>query len=349
MQTLSYTQATNAVLACFRAKRTALLVGPPGIGKTALIRDVATRVNLPLHTLIGSNCDAVDLAGLPWIRRGELARAMYPEIAACMTAPGILFLDELTTVPPSVQAPLMRLFLERCAGGQALHADSVVVAACNAPEHAPNAAELSAATVNRIIRLHYVPTYDEIRRFFDGADGREESLYRAEARDFSATLACEPGLLHLTPPQVSVDAGTPWGSPRAWEIGLAVLAQHGQDDDVGLALLAGAVGEDSALAYLAIKRLRARLPSVDAIIADPIGAVVPAERTHQIAALGLLSRERDQDVWAAWIYADRLTLEIGAAVARILMSRAPNNRARHVAPGTAAQLRLLAKIRQGGK
>ena len=341
---LSIATTIGVLVCCAKAHVSALLEGPPGVGKTSIIRELGKLLSLPVHILIGSNCDPVDIAGLPWIDQGKLLRALYPEIQACIDAPGILFLDELTTVPPSVQAPLMRVFLEHNCGGVSLHRDTVIFAACNPPEHAPNAVELSAATVNRIGRYPFCPTLDEVKGWFSS---RPEK-WGVEGRDFAATLEAEPGLVQFEPPQASIDAGASWGSPRAWELGLRAFAEHGKDDDLGLEILSGFTGPDQALAYLAIKRMRTHLPSISTIQGDPASAPVPANRSHQIAALGLLARVADTDAWAAWVYAARLEPEIGAACGRVLLNRQPQA-SRHSQAGKASQIKLLASVKKGVK
>jgi ATPase family associated with various cellular activities (AAA) len=343
---LSFSQATKALSACIKARTTSLVQGPPGVGKTALVRAAAKGSNLPCHDLIASNCDATDIAGLPYVHEGVLKRALLPEIKACVEKPGILFLDELTAVPPSVQAPLMRLLLEKVAGGVKLHPESVVLAACNPPEHVAGGVELSAATINRVIKLvDYAPTFDEIRGFFDGL-GEPGSDLNNEARDLSATMAIETGLITLNPPRASIDAGAPFNSPRAWELGIRTFAAHGTEDEVGYQLLAGAVGDTAAAAYLGIRKLRQHLPSVEEITVNPQGAKVPDQKDRQIAALGVLSRVSDKDTWAAWTYADRLQPEIAAACARVLMTRTPQGGSKHKQIGVQAQVKLLAKVKR---
>src|SRR5574341_2096675 len=291
---LSFAQAKQALAACVRARVTPILVGPPGIGKTALMRAVAQDSELPCHELLASNCDAVDIAGLPYVVDGILRRALLPQIKACVDAPGLLFLDELTSVPPSVQAPLMRLLLEHYAGGQQLHPESAVAGAANRPEECPGGIELTAASINRVIKLiDYLPTLDEIRGFFETVGG-EGSRFRDEALDFSATLSVQSDLLDLAPPKPAIEAGAPFASPRAWERGLRAYAEHceaagvgfnlGKDeDDIGYAILTGAVGEAKALAFLATRKMRKHLPSIDEILKDPQKTKVPERKDQQIA------------------------------------------------------------------
>jgi len=311
---------------------------------------------LPFGVVTG-NCDAVDIAGLPYIVDGVLRRALISQIQACVEAPGLLFLDELTSVPPSVQAPLMRLLLEHYAGSTPLHPESCVVGAANRPEECPGGIEMSAASINRVIKIvDFMPTLDEIRAFFDSV-GNPETRLHEEFLDFSATLSVNSDLLDMTPPRAAIDAGAPFASPRAWERGLRAYASYcakagvgfnvGKDeDDIGYAILSGAVGEAKAIAFLAIRKMRKHLPSIDDILRDPVKAKVPEQKDRQIAAVGLLARVADKDLWASWIYTERLLPEISAACARVLMTRVPQGASKWFQLGKKAQIDGLAKVRR---
>lgn len=355
---LSFEKTELALLACIQSQITPVLVGPPGIGKTSIVRAVGTKAKLPVHELLASNCDAVDIAGLPFVgKEGTLKRALLPEIKACVEAPGILFLDELTAVPPSVQGPLMRLLLEKVAGGTRLHPGSCVVGAANRPEECPGGIELSAASINRVIKMvDFLPTLEEIRGYFERVGAPGTRLHE-EFIDFSATLAVNADLLDMTPPRASIDAGAPFASPRAWDRGLTAYASYcdtakvgfnlGKDeDDVGFALLSGAVGDTKAVAFFGIRKMRKHLPSIDEILNDPVKAKVPEKKDQQIAAVGLIARVAEKDLWASWIYVERLLPEISAACARVLMTRTDPGKSKWLTQGKAAQVNGLASIRR---
>ena len=332
-------------------------------GKTSLIREVAYEAELPCYELLASNCDAVDIAGLPYIdpATGELRRSLLPQIKACVDAPGILFLDELTAVPASVQAPLMRLLLERYAGGVQLHPESAVVGAANNPEECPGGVELSAASINRVCKIvDFQPQLTEIRGYFDTV-GEEGSRLREEALDFAATLSVAADLIDFKPPRQSIDASLPFGSPRAWELGLRAYSDYCEtqnvgynvgkaDDELGYALLSGCVG-DKAAAFFGIRAIRKHLPSTDEILKNPIEARVPAQPDRQLAAVGLLARVAEVNLDCAWLYATRLTPEVAAACGRVLMNRkAPKNQPlTFVKEGKTAMVKLLAATRNAGR
>lgn len=322
VDTLSFNECVQAVVAARRADVTIGIEGPPGVGKSALAALVARQLDERLYILIGSNAEPTDIGGLPVVLDAQLKRIPLPQIRACADEPALLFLDELTGVPRSVQQPLMRGLLEKVFGDIALHPGSYVFGAWNPPNQAAAAQHLSAATGSRIIQVRMMPKLDEVAAYFDGL-GEPGSALRSEARDFSATLRVQTSLLMLQPPKTSLETGAPWASPRAWERGLrAYVAGGGQKDDrVCRALLAGAVGREQATAYLVIKDMRQHLPSLDEIVRDPDAARLSADPQHQIAAVGLLSRVAEKDAAAAWLYTARLRPELQLAVAAALVDR----------------------------
>ncbi len=251
----------------------------------------------------------------------------------------------------------MRLLLEGVAGGTPLHKGSCVVGAANRPEECPGGIEMSAASINRVIKLvDYMPTLDELRAFYETV-GEPETRVHEEFLDFSATLSVNSDLLDMAPPRASLDAGMPFASPRAWERGLRAYARYceranvgynvGKDeDDIGYALLAGAVGEHKAVAFLGIRKMRKHLPSIDEILRDPVKAKVPEQKDRQLAAVGLLARVAEKDLWASWIYTERLLPEISAACARVLMTRNQTGASKWFQQGKKAQIDGLAKVRR---
>src|ERR1039457_7360665 len=91
--------------------------GAPGTGKTSVIRAMASGLGWPCETVIASIREPSDFAGLPVVV-GEGVRFAPPTWARRLAEAGrgLLFLDELSTAPPAVQAALLRVVLERVVG-----------------------------------------------------------------------------------------------------------------------------------------------------------------------------------------------------------------------------------------
>jgi len=317
----SYTVASQVVDAGIAANVPVLLVGPPGVGKSALVEEVAARRKMPCHVLLGSTLDPTDVGGLPVVLNGKLNRIPLSAIRACAEEPGVLFLDELSACTPAVESALLRLVYERIAGDVRLHPESRIVCAANPSDQAPGAHDLAAAMVGRVTTVGVSPTVDEIRHYFrEILPTRGSSAALTDlARDFAATTAHETRLIEIDPPSASVTSGAPWGAPRSWERGLRGSAAS-SDPTAQYALLAGAVGERCATSFLAIREMRKYLPTAEEICQNPESASVPSEPDKQIAALGLLDSVARKESWAAWIYAKRMRREIGIVAARFLIA-----------------------------
>ena len=97
--------AADAAVVAMGAGVPLLVWGPPGIGKTSMIRSMAQSMGLSCEIVILSIRESTDLAGLP-VRSGDGVTLVPPDWALRLAAAGsgVLFLDELTTAPPSVQA-----------------------------------------------------------------------------------------------------------------------------------------------------------------------------------------------------------------------------------------------------
>ena len=88
--------------------------GPPGVGKTAWLRQVASTLNLRVETLIGSCMDPTDILGFP-VKGDKGVSWALPEWWMNLEEGGVLYLDELSCSPPAVQAAMLRLVGERSA------------------------------------------------------------------------------------------------------------------------------------------------------------------------------------------------------------------------------------------
>ena len=110
------TAATDLSIA-IQARTPVLAWGPPGIGKTATITAIADALSLPLEVVLASIREPADFSGLPVIREdGVVMEAPAWAKRLHKAGKGILFLDEISTAPPAVQAALLRVVLDRVVG-----------------------------------------------------------------------------------------------------------------------------------------------------------------------------------------------------------------------------------------
>ncbi|WP_433825793.1 AAA family ATPase [Actinoplanes sp. CA-015351] len=268
-----------------------LLWGEPGIGKTAALTHLAESLGLPLTTVIASLHEPSDFAGLPVVGDDPAVQGvpMAPPdwaVRLARTGKGLLFLDELSTAPPAVQAALLRVVLERQVGALRLPPGIRIVAAANPRGSAADGWELSAPLANRFVHLQWAYDHEVVVRGLGGtwpraslpsldADRLPEAVALAR-RAVCGLLGARPKLVHQLP-NTETRRGGPWPSPRSWEMALRLLAfatAAGASREALSMLVRGAVGDGPGLELLAALD-RLDLPDPEDLLADPANAVLP--------------------------------------------------------------------------
>ncbi len=309
-----------------------LLWGEPGIGKTAALTQLAASLDLPLTTVIASVHEPSDFSGLPVVGDdpAEHGIPMAPPdwaVRLVRAGRGLLFLDELSTAPPAVQAALLRLVLERRIGSLRLPPGVRIVAAANPRSSAADGWELSPPLANRFVHLQWAHDHEVVVRGLGGIWPRT-TLPRLdpdrlpEAVEFArravcGLLAARPALVHRLP-TTETRRGGAWPSPRSWDMTLNLVAfsvAAGSSRDVLSLLVRGTVGDGPGLELLASLD-RMDLPDPEELLTDPAGAVLPERGDLRQATLdGVVAAVRarpDQERWdAAWALLVR-ALETGA-------------------------------------
>ncbi|MFF4440928.1 AAA family ATPase [Streptomyces sp. NPDC001621] len=294
-----------------------LLWGEPGIGKTAALTQLATALDLPLTTVIASVHEPSDFSGLPVVGDDPAVQGvpMAPPdwaVRLVRAGRGLLFLDELSTAPPAVQAALLRLVLERRIGTLSLPPGIRVVAAANPRSSAADGWELSPPLANRFVHLQWTHDHDVVVRGLGGTWPRAtlprlhpERLTDAVSharRAVCAFLTARPGLVHRLPSGESRRGGA-WPSPRSWEATLRLLAfatAAGASRDVLSLLVRGTVGDGPGLELLAALD-RMDLPDPETLLADPAGAELPRRGDLRQAVLdGVVEAVRNRPERARW-------------------------------------------------
>ena len=309
-----------------------LLWGEPGIGKTAALNQLADALELPLTTVIASVHEPSDFSGLPVVGDDPAVQGvpMAPPdwaVRLVRAGHGLLFLDELSTAPPAVQAALLRVVLERRIGALRLPPGVRIVAAANPRASAADGWELSPPRANRFVHLRWSYDHDVVVRGLGGTWPRAalpklDSARLPDAVAFArravcGLLAARPGLVHQLP-KSEAGRGGPWPSPRTWEMTLRLIAfatAAGTSREVLSTLVRATVGDGPGLELLAgVDRMD--LPDPEVLLADPAGAVLPERgdlrQTVLDGVVEAVRKRPDRSRWdAAWSLLV-LALETGA-------------------------------------
>jgi hypothetical protein len=309
-----------------------LLWGEPGIGKTAALTQLADSLDLPLTTVIASVHEPTDFSGLPVIGADPALHGvpMAPPdwaVRLVRAGRGLLFLDELSTAPPAVQAALLRLVLERRVGALRLPPEVRIVAAANPRASASDGWELSAPLANRFVHLQWTFDPEVVLRGLGGTwprtvlprldpTGLPDAVAYAR-RAVCGLLTARGSLVHQLP-KTETRRGGPWPSPRTWEMAIRLIAfgtAAGASRDVLSMLVRGVVGDGPGLELLAHMD-RMELPDPEDLLAAPSEADLPDRGDLRQAVLdgvvAAVRRRPERERWdAAWAVLVR-ALETGA-------------------------------------
>jgi hypothetical protein len=292
-----YEASYRALAVCLAARVPVILWGPPGQGKTSVIRAIAEYQSRHLEILLASIREPQDFAGLPVIADGA-AKLVAPDWAQRLSnvQDGILFTDEVNTAPPSVQAALLRVSLDKVAGDCDLGQDTSVVAAANPPEQAADGWDLAPPLANRFCHLPWDLPTEVVRNGFAGrwptyevkipsAADVERSGTRERVR-VAGFLAVRPDLTTVIPGSAA-EQGRAFPTPRSWEM-TAILSGWAdatrQSEGVRRLLVRGCIGPGASAEYLTY-RDNLDLPDPEDVLANPDRFVIPG-RADQIYVLG---------------------------------------------------------------
>ena len=146
-------------------QRPVLLIGPPGIGKTAIMRQIADEVGCALVAYSMTHHTRQSAIGLPFISQkvyggvacqvteytmSEIVAAIYDTMQATGKRSGILFLDEINCVSETLTPVMLQLLQNKTFGNVPLPEDWVIVAAGNPPEYNKSVRELDMVTLDRV-------------------------------------------------------------------------------------------------------------------------------------------------------------------------------------------------------
>ena len=290
-----------------------MLWGPPGVGKSGLVAQLAQRHGVPMVDVRLSQMEPSDLRGIPF-RVGDLVQwatpAMLPD-AQRHGPRGVLFLDEITSAAPAVSAAAYQLILDRRLGEYAIPAGWAIFAAGNRQGDRGVTYAMPAPLANRFAHVEVEVDLDDWVQWA-WASGIDERLI--------GFLRFKPELLFDFDPARTLAGEMAFPSPRSWEFAHRALRKFADRPTLLQGALAGCVGQAAGVECAAYLATLDRLPDLDAIV-DGRDAAVPAEIDLQYAvAAALVGRalraKGTPDAPRAWghilDYAERLpTREMG--------------------------------------
>lgn len=260
------------------------LMGEPGIGKTAFIKELGKALDIEVVPFYGSCRTPEDIGGYPLADLANMTINLIPagqwqkRLLAAKKA--IIFLDELTTLNGAMQAAVMALIHERRAGDVVFPSSIVPIAAMNPADQAAGGFDLAAPLANRLVHLPWGVDSEAVTQgFIDewpvGKYPKLPSDWEKHKKGVAILVASffkkHPTLIHQLPKEES-KRSEPWPSPRTWyEFAIPCMAAVQAvraGEDIEALLLSGAVGLGTAQEFLGWRRNLDLLDPED-ILKDP--------------------------------------------------------------------------------
>jgi len=238
-----------------------MLHGRPGVGKTEIVETLAGEIGARLFDLRLTTIEPQDLRGLPYYDHAAGKTVWYrPEdLPDDPGTPSILFLDELTAAPPTLQPVVYGLLQERRVGRHRLPASVLIVAAGNAVEDGAVAYDLGTALSDRLVHL---------RIETDATDWLENvALARGLDPAVTAFIRTRPDLLETT--EAALNRGeSVFATPRSW-VRVSEIMGAVPDRRLRAAMIEGTLGAAVAAEFQIVADDIAANLAIDDLIAAP--------------------------------------------------------------------------------
>jgi len=233
-----------------------MLWGPPGVGKSQMVAQVAERHGIPVIDIRLSQMEPSDLRGIPFRDGGQVewaVPALLPDAKRHGEA-GILFLDEITSAPPAVSAAAYQLILDRRLGEYQVPDNWAIFAAGNRQGDRGVTYTMPAPLANRFSHFEVETNLDDWVSW----------AYRNRIDErIIAFLRFRPELLFDFDPAHNPVA---FPSPRSWEFAHRGLQKFFDQPQLLQGTLQACVGPAAGIELHAFVNSLEQMPDLDAII-----------------------------------------------------------------------------------
>ena len=242
--------------------------GNPGVGKSSIIKQIANDKNMEFIDLRLSLLDPTDLRGIPFFdSSNKSAIWAKPEFLpnSNSKAFGILFLDEINSAPPTVQAAAYQLILDRKIGEYTLPMNYAIVAAGNYESDRGVTYRMPTPLANRFVHLDFELDFEEWKSW------AYESKIDTRIISF---LSYKPQNLFTFDAKAKEKS---FATPRSWSFVNDILNSNLQIEFLK-DVISGAVGKDSSDEFMNFCKVIDKLPNIQEIL-EAINTEVPTNNS----------------------------------------------------------------------
>jgi hypothetical protein len=248
--------AKRSIKYAIAKRRPVFLWGPPGIGKSDVVKQIGEDTNREVVDVRLALWEPTDIKGIPYYNadQGKMVWAPPAELPTNPDSTAIIFLDELNSAPPAVQAAAYQLILNRRVGTYELPKGVDVVAAGNREGDRGVTYRMPAPLANRFVHLEMKVDFDD---FQDWA-----TLNKVHPEVVGYVGFAKQDLYDFDPKSSSKAFAT----PRSWVFVSDLLQDNDIDNETLTNLVAGAVGDGLANKFMAHRKIAGKLPKAGDIL-----------------------------------------------------------------------------------
>ena len=256
--------AKKSLRKAFKNQRPIFLWGPPGIGKSDIIKQLGAESDAHVIDVRLSLWEPTDIKGIPYFDSNDSTMRWAPpselptQELASQHKQIILFLDEMNSAAPSVQAAAYQLILNRKVGTYKLPDNVVIVAAGNRETDKGVTFRMPAPLANRFVHLEMAVDWDD---YFEWAV--ENKIHK----DVVGFLSFSKKSLYDFDPKSSSRA---FATPRSWSFVSELLTDDDTDVDTLTDLVSGSVGEGLAISFMAHRKVASKMPNPTDILSGKV-------------------------------------------------------------------------------
>lgn len=263
--TVTAVQAKKAILQAFKSQRPIFLWGPPGIGKSDVVAEITQELGGYMIDLRMAQMEPTDLRGIPFFNKNNEKMDWAPPIdlpdeeLASQYPIVVLFLDEMNSAAPAVQAAGYQLILNRRIGKYKLPKNVVIVAAGNRESDKGVTYRMPMPLANRFLHI-------EMRSDFN--TWQTWAVLNNIHQDVVSYLSFAKQDLYDFDSKSSSRA---FATPRSWVFVSELLNDEDDiDADTLFTLVSGAVGEGLAAKFAAHRKIASKLPKPEDILSGKV-------------------------------------------------------------------------------
>jgi hypothetical protein len=271
VRTTSPNKAKSRIRHAMTKKRPIFIWGPPGIGKSDVVKQITDDLgNSHLIDIRLSLWEPTDIKGIPYYAANDnkmvwAAPAELPtEEFAKQYDHVVLFLDEMNSAAPAVQAAAYQLILNRRVGQYVLPDNVLIVAAGNREADKGVTYRMPAPLANRFVHLELAVSFDD---WFEWAVANNIHKDVVGFLQFS-----KKDLYDFDPKSPSRSFAT----PRSWSF-VSELLEDNIDEETTTDLVSGSVGEGLAIKFMAHRKVAASMPNPTDILAGKVKELKQSE------------------------------------------------------------------------